>query len=429
MNEMTLVCGIFAVVLLFISGAPIWMSLSVSAMIMMFFENMAPNMVPITMISSVDSFTLMAAPFFIIAGSVMAKGGCSPYLFGIINTFLGRIRGGVAFSTVIVCVIYGAICGSTTATLAGVCAVCIPNMLDAGYSRRFSAGLISVSATLGQIIPPSLYMIVYGSLVNVDVGMLFLSGIIPGLICAGGLCVVALIKSPKVSEMTINTDPEYYSWSNRAKVFRKGLPALLMPVIVLGSIYTGIVTPTEAAALSCVYGIVICCFWYRSMDFKGLVSCVADAANTNAITFTMIAAAYLFALPLTMLQIPQRVCDMVVAANLEGTTLMLAVVAVYLVMGCFLDCMPILILVVPIVYPALLAGGVDLIQFNVVTIIAMQIGQITPPFGTSLYLTSKMADCPIDQLVRETWPYIISLVVCMLIMILFPGLSTFLPYL
>lgn len=421
------IIGVVVLAILFMTGAPIYVGLSSSGIVMLLLIGMSLSMGPLTVISALDSFTLLACPFFIIAGDIMAKGGCSPYLFGIVNTFLGRIRGGIAFTTVVVCVIYGAICGSTTATLAGVTAVCMPNMMDAGYSRKFSAGLIASSATLGQIIPPSLFMIVYSSMVNEDVGRLFLSGILPGLLAAASLCVVAFFKSPHVSEMTINTDPAYYSWSNRGKVFMQGLPALLMPVIILGSIYGGIVTPTEAAAVACFYGIFVCMFVYRSMSFKGLVKTIIGCANTHACTFTMIAGSYVFALALTLMEIPQNVSRWVVSMGFEGTPLIIGVAAVYLVLGCFMDCMPILILVVPIVYPALLAGGVDLVHFNVVTIIAMQIGQITPPFGTSLFLTSKMAETPVEDIVREVVPYIGALSVVLVICIFFPQISLFLP--
>lgn len=424
---MIIAIGVISIIVLFCIGTSIWMALSVGSVVMLMLLSMTTTMAPIIMLSSVDSFVLLAIPLFVIAGNVMAQGGLSPYLFAVVNSFLGRIKGGIAFSTIAVCVIYGAICGSTTATLAGASSICVPNMLKAGYTKRFTAGVISVSATLGQMIPPSIFMIVYGSIVSENVGKLFLSGIIPGLICAVAIGIVAYFKSPPVDKMNGSFAPETFSWHNRGRVIVKGFPALLMPVIILGSIYAGVVTPTEAAAVACVYGVLVCVFGYRSMNLKVISKALGDSVSMTAVVFVLVASAYLFALPLTILQIPQTVSQAVANAGLSGTSLIFAVTIVFLVMGCFLDSMPIMILVMPIIYPALLQGGVNLIHFNVITILAMQIGQVTPPFGISLYLTSKMVGCPIEQLMKETVPYLFALIIVLVILILFPQLSLLLP--
>ena len=426
-SSIVLLIGIMCILAYFASGSPIWIGLSIGSVAMILLDGLSTTFVSLTLLSSVDTFTLLACPFFVLAGNIMASGGLSPYLFNVVNSFLGRIRGGIAFSTILVCVIYGAITGSTTATLVGASTICLPNMLEAGYSRKFCAGLMSVSATLGQIIPPSVYMIIYGSLVGENTGKLFLSGIIPGLICAASLGVVAYLKSPKIEDMTINTDPAYYSWRNRGKVILKGFPALLMPIIVLGGIYAGVVTPTEAAAVACVYGLVVCVLVYRSISISSLKAAVKGAVVNTSVLYMLVATSYLVALPLTTMQIPQTVTRFVANSGLHGTSLIFAATAVFLVLGCFLDCMPILILVVPIIYPALQAGGVNLIHFNIVTIISMQIAQVTPPFGLSLYMTSRTADCPITDIIKEVWPYIIALCVVLVIIIFFPQISLLLP--
>jgi len=425
---MHLVIGLGLVVILFLLNVPIWAAMTTSSLYLILFELGKPaTLVPISILNGVDSFTLMACPLFLIAGNIMAYGGCSPYLFNIINSFVGKIRGGVAFCTVVVSIIYGAITGSTMATLAGVSSICLPNMLKAGYSRKFCAGLIASCATLGQIIPPSVYMIVYASLVSANVGELFLSGIIPGLCCGVAIGVVAYFRSPTKEDTVVAFDESTFTWGYRGNAIIKGIPALLMPLIVLGSIYSGICTPTEAGAISCIYGILVCVFIYRTMDIKTLTRSLKEAASSTSMIFMLVAASSLFAIPLTFAQIPQTVSRYVAGTGLHGTSLIIAVTLVYLIMGCFLDPMPIMYLVVPIVLPALQAGGVNLVHFNVVTIVAMQIAQITPPFGVSMYVSSKMVGAPIAEVVKEVIPYIAAMTVVLLLTIFFPQLSLMIP--
>lgn len=426
-SSVIILVGVLMIVALFITGASIWIALSAGAIFMLLSSGIPTAIVPVGVLNAVDAYTLMACPFFILVGNVMSRGGCSPYIFNIVNSFIGRIRGGVAFSTVIVCIIYGAITGSTTATMAGAAAICVPNMLDAGYSKKFCAALISASATLGQLIPPSVFMIIYASLVQENVGTLFLSGILPGLLCGGAIMVVAFFKSPKASEMTIAKDPEYFTWKSRGRFFAKGFPAVLMPLLVLGSIYTGVATPTEAAAVACVYGTVIAMFLYRGMDGKTLLQCLKDSVGTLAIMWGLVAAASLFALPLTMLQIPQAMSKFVADIGLGGNMLLCATVLLVLILGCFMDSTPILILVVPILHPALLANGISMVHFNVIMIVALQIGQLTPPFGLSLYLASNVVGCDIVDIIKEVWPYILVLTVTLFILIFFPQISLLIP--
>lgn len=416
------VLGFGALVLLFVSACPIWVALSVAAIILLVFGlGISGSIMPMQIFSQVDVFTMMACPLFLFAGNVMAYGGSSPYIFKVMNSFVGRIRGGMPFATILCSMVYAAITGSSTATLSGVSAICLPNMRKAGYSDRFTAGLMACSCTLGQLIPPSVLMIVYGTITQENAGTLFISGIIPGCICAGALAAVAWWKSPKVDKTKF--DPAEFTWSARGRAIAQGAPALLMPCIVLGSIYGGLMTPTEAGAMSCIYGLFISFFVYRGMKFKELKQSLVEASYSNSLVFTLCAGSLLFSIPLTYMQVPQAVANFVVEMGLGKLELTIAVAIIYLIMGCFLDPLPIVYLVLPIVLPSLKAVGVDLVHFNIITIIAMQIAQVTPPFGIALYMTAKVINVPVGQLIKEALPYLIAMIVVLLLIIFVPWFS------
>lgn len=421
--------GLLITLILFVIGVPIWVALAGGSIFLLLFSIATdPQMIPISFFGGIDSFTLMACPFFLIAGNVMAYGGTSPYIYNIINSYFGRIRGGIAITTVLMSMVYAAITGSTLATLAGVSTIALPNMIKQGYSRKFCGGLLCVCATLGQMIPPSVYMIVYGTLTQQNAGQLFISGIIPGIICGGILSIIAYFRSPKLNMEFINSlDPAYFSWASRGKFLFKGFPALVMPIIVLGSIYTGVATPTEAGSFAVIYGILISILGYRSMSFKDMVKAMKESATTNSMIFMLVPASLLFAIPLTFARLPQQLGEYVASLGLSGTEVMIATTILFLILGCFLDSLPVMFLTIPILLPTLQMAGVNLIQLNVITILAMQIGQVTPPFGVSLYVTSKVVEAPMMDVLKEALPYMFALVLCLILFIFVPEISLFLP--
>jgi len=426
-----LAAGLLLTVFLFVIGVPIWVALTGGSMFLLFFHiSTNAQMIPLSFFGGIDSFTLMACPFFLIAGNVMAYGGTSPYIYNVINSFFGRKKGGIAFTTVLMCMIYAAITGSTLATLSGVATIAVPNMLKQGYSKKFCGGLLAVCATLGQMIPPSVYMIIYGTLTQENAGTLFISGIVPGCICGLAIGAVAFLKSPEIDVEYINSlDQSYFSWGSRGKFFLRGLGALMMPVIVLGGIYSGLATPTEAGAFAVIYGVLISVFGYRTMTSKGLVKAMKESATTNSMIFMLVPASLLFAIPLTFARLPQQLGEYVASLGLSGTEIIVAVTILYLILGCFLDSLPIMFLTIPILLPSLQAAGVNMIHFNIITILAMQIGQVTPPFGVSLYVTSKVVGAPMVDVLKEALPYLFVLVVCLILFIYFPQISLFLPQL
>lgn len=417
--------GLLITVVLFLLGIPIWAVLSFGGIFLLLFDIGTPvTNIPLTFFGSIDSFTLMAITFFLFAGSVMACCGPSKYIYDVINPFFGKSRGGLAITSVVMCMVYAAITGSSTATLAGVAEVALPEMLKAGYSRQFCGGLLAASCTLGQMIPPSIYMIVYATMVQANAGVLFISGIIPGIICGLVLCVMAYFLSPKVLP---EENEAIYSWAHKRKAILWGIPAILMPVVVLGGIYTGVVTPTEAGGVAIVYSVLISTFLYRTMTWEAMKRSLISTATSNSMIFILVAGALLFANPITFAQIPQVVSEYITELGLNATELLFATALLFMVLGCFLDSLPILYLTVPILFPTLQATGVDLIHFNVIMILCMQIGQVTPPFGMAMYVASGVCKAPIGEVSRASMKYLVAYTIILVFIILFPDISTFLP--
>ena len=422
---MMFAAGLGILVVLVVIGLPIFIALVFAAVFLMQAAlDMPVTSVTLTMFGSIDSFVLLAVPFFLLAGNVMAYCGPARYIYDMVDSFVGHMRGGMAVTSVVTCMVYAAITGSTTATLAGVSALATPPMERAGYSRPFIAGLLAVSSTLGQMIPPSILMVLYGALALQNAGTLFMAGIVPGLLIGFALAVTGVALSRKLQA---TTRPRQ-NWSQRALASGRALPAVIMPVIVLGGIYGGVFTPTEAAAVACVYGILVALLVYRQITWTNFFhQAVRQAVGNSSMIFLLIAAALLLSQPLAFARIPQEIAGWTAAAGLSQMQLILLVVLLWLVMGMFLDTLPIMYLTLPVVLPALQAADVNLIYMNIVLVITMQIAQVTPPFGLSLYVASGVMEVSIVQVVRASLPFLGVLLICLAILIAFPQISLFLP--
>lgn len=274
------------------------------------------------------------------------------------------------------------------------------------------------------MIPPSIYMIVYATMVQANAGVLFISGIIPGILCGLVLCVMAYFFSPKVPP---EDNAVMYSWAHKKQAILRGTPAILMPVVVLGGIYTGVVTPTEAGGVAIVYSVLISTFLYRTMTWETMKRSLTSTATSNSMIFILVAGALLFANPITFAQIPQVVSEYIAELGLSSMQLLFATALLFMILGCFLDSLPVLYLTVPILFPTLQATGVDLIHFNVIMILCMQIGQITPPFGMAMYVAAGVCKAPVGEVSKASLKYLVAYTIILVFIILFPGISTFLP--
>jgi C4-dicarboxylate transporter DctM subunit len=417
-----LLFGIFFVLL--IIGVPISLCLAMASILSCLITGQIPSLVLVQkMFRGIDSFTLMAIPFFVFAGNIMARGGVSQKLVNLASAFVGKVHGGLAVVGTIACTFFGAISGSGPATTAAVGAIMIDPMEKAGYDKPFSAASIASSGTIGLLIPPSNNMVLYGAIAGASIGKMFLGGIIPGILMCVVLSAVEVVISKKRGYVGGND----VTVSGIVKAFKNGIWAILMPVIILGGIYGGIFTPTEAAAVAVFYGIIVSVLVYREIGLKEFIKVTYDSAKSTAAIMYLVACAHLFSYILSSEKIPQHFASAIVSVSDNLTVVVLIMMFALLVAGVFLDNAVAVVLLTPIFYPIIEALGGDLVYFGVLMVFALAIGQITPPVGLCMFVACDIAKIKLESLVKEILPFLVSLLVLLLVLCLVPPLITFIP--
>lgn len=359
--------------------------------------------IPQKIVGGCTSFTLMAIPFFVLAGNLMNGGGITKRLIRFCNALVGHIRGGLAVADVICAMFLGGISGSANADTAALGVALVPEMVEQGYDKDFSMGLTVAANTVGPIIPPSISMVVYGSLAGVSVGSLFLGGFIPGVIIGVVLSIMAIIyssvrKYPQTGKFSLRN-----LWSS----FRQAIVALGMPIIILGGVLTGICTPTEAAAIAVVYSFIVGFFVFRSFNMRSIYSILEDTIILSASIFVIIGFSNILAYLVAAEQMPQQICDWLLASTGNNKYIVLLIInVILLIMGMFLDPSASLILLTPILVPVAKALGIDLIHLGVVVVMNVTIGLTTPPVGTCLYIGASLADIPVMRLFKAMAPFL-----------------------
>ncbi|MCB1342868.1 MAG: TRAP transporter large permease [Pseudooceanicola sp.] len=413
--------GIAAFFLLMVIGTPIWAAMLLSGAVIILDMGLPMQAVVSNMYIAIDSWLLLAVPFFLLAGNMMTDLGLAGRLFRFIENLLGHLRGGLPATGVVTCAIFGALSGSSTATVVAVGSMLLPYMMRAGYDRRDALGVIAVSGTLGQMIPPSVYMILFATIAQLDVSKLFLAGILPGLVITVLLVATAVGLSwygkqelrPRASGQAI--------WNS----FLAALPALAMPGIVLGGIYSGVFTPTEAAAIAVGYVLVMSAiFEWKTFTFRRIVACFEGAVVTTTIIFIILGGATIFANALTFANIPQTFTAFMTSLPVSEHLAMGMILLLFITLGTVLDPVPILYITIPIVYPVVLALGYDPTHFAILTIACMMIAQVTPPVGMSLFALSGYFNVPIGVVMRGSLPYLGALLLSLILLWLWTGLST-----
>ena len=408
---------------LFIIGVPIAVSFGLGAAIVLIFHNALPvSSISNMMYGNLDHFTWVAVPLFVFAGNLMVRSNSAKALLDFIQAVLGHITGGIAASAVIACVFFGALTGSGAATIAAIGTLMIPRMREMGYSDGFSTGLISVTGTLGNLIPPSLFFIIYGMLVEKSIASLFMAGVIPGMLAAALLTVTAVIICKVKHFKTL----EPVNANARWKAFLYAIPALMIPVVILGGIYGGIFTPTEAATVACVIAI-LAGFWYKGMTWEAFKVASYDTLRVTSMLLFLICTATLLGKVLVLTGFPQILTKLVVAWELKPLAFIIGVSIVLLIMGVFMEGTPLLYVTLPIIMPCAITLNISLIHLGVVYAVAILIGQITPPVGIMLYVGSSIAKTPADVVIRGAIPFLIAMVVTLILVCAFPGISLFLP--
>lgn len=372
------------------------------------------------------SFPLLAIPFFVLAGNLMNTGGMTHRIFNVAHLFVGRIRGGLAHVNVLASMLFAGMSGSAVADAAGLGVVEIKAMKEAGYGARFSATVTAVSSTIGPIIPPSIPFVIYGSLANVSVGALFLAGIVPGALMGLGLMLVIAVVAKRQNLPLGSARPPMRTAMG---VVGAALPALAMPPLVLGGIFMGIVTPTEAAVVAAAYAFLLGRFWYRELSFKNLPDILWDSGRQTAQVMFIIAAAAPFGWVLIQQQIPNALLDVLFSLSTEPWAILLIINAVLLLLGMFIEGIAILIIAFPVLLPIITQIGVDPVHFGVIMVLNLMIGLVTPPVGLCLYVVSSISKVSLAAISAELWPYFIALLVVLGIVTFVPELSLWLPHL
>ncbi|WP_108658732.1 TRAP transporter large permease [Acuticoccus kandeliae] len=376
------------------------------------------EVVPQRLFVLIDSTSLLAIPFFILAGAIMERGGLSQRMIGLAESMVGHWRGGLAQVDVAASAIFSSLTGSSAASASATGSVMIPAMKRAGYPAGYAAALEASSAAIGPIIPPSIIMVVYGSLAGVSVGDLFLAGVVPGLLITLGLFVVNYIEAGRKGW----GGAQKATWAERLTAMRRAGAALITPIIIIGGILLGVFTPTEAGAVAVVYALVVTMFVYRSMSLPTLGRALADAALTTGIVGLIIAAAGIFGWVLALERVPMMIVGTVQALTDSPWIAVAIIVAFVLLIGCFVDVTAAVIVLVPVLHPLGMAYGFDPVHFGIILCVALVYGNVTPPVGLLLYLTARIADCSVTEVMRYQVPFYIVLSLALVLTILLPDL-------
>ncbi|MBQ3370350.1 MAG: TRAP transporter large permease [Mogibacterium sp.] len=377
------------------------------------------------MFGGLDSFPLLAVPMFVLSGIIMAKGGISRKIFDIFAYFFGRFTAGMPCAVIVTCLFYGAISGSAPATVAAVGSMTIPILIGLGYDKTFSTSVVAVAGGLGVIIPPSIPFIMYGMASGASVSDLFLAGIIPGLVIAALLMGYAVFFCKKNGEDKARIDAEIGKLHEKGflNVFKESFWAILSPVIVLGCIYSGITSPTEAAVISVYYALIVSLLIYKEIKFKDLWSILVEAIKTFTPILFILAASTAFSRVLTLMQVPQTVSSFILG-NFSSKVVILLVINVFLlVVGMVMDTTPAILILTPILLPIAQGIGMDPIQFGVIMVVNLAIGFVTPPIGVNLFVASALTDVPVMEIARKALPMIALFLVALLLFTFVPAFS------
>jgi len=414
--------GVFAALILI--NVPVAVSLGLATIVAIYATETVPLIVVAQrLFTATDSFPLMAIPFFMIAGALMEKGGISGRLIKFANALVGSMAGGLALVTVLASMFFAAISGSSPATVAAIGSIMIPAMVRQGYSKQFATATQASSGYIGVIIPPSIPMVTYGVVTGASIGGLFMAGIIPGVLIGMGLMLVAYFTSKKYGYV----GEKRASLKEIGLAFVDAIPALLMPIIILGGIYGGFFTPTEAANVAVVYGFLVGMFFYRELKLKDVPEVLKIAAISTAMVMLIIATASAFGLLLTREMIPIKIANYFLQITDNPLMLLIFINILLLVVGTFLETNAAIIILAPILFPVVVKMGIDPIHFGIIMVINLAIGMITPPLGVNLFVACGLTKLSIEEVIRANWKYLFASILILAIITYFPSLSLWLP--
>lgn len=414
--------GSFA--LLLVIGVPIGIALGAASLLAIaYVPFLGFDLYALGLVSGINSFTLIAVVLFTLAGSLMAQGGISRRLIAVADRAFGRAPGDLGTVTIMACLFFAAISGTGSATVAAIGLAMIPALVERGYDRAYSGAMVASAGGLGVMIPPSVVMIVYAVAAGVSVTALFMAGIVPGIVIALTLIVYNIFqrrKAPRQAESAARQG-SLLEALNQAKL------ALAMPIVVLGGIYSGIVTPTESSAVAVVYALVVSCFVYRELPLRRIPAIMLDSALLVSAVLVIIGASVAFGRIIALEKIPTELAQFVLSLTESRYVVLLAAIILLLVIGTFLETLAAIVILTPVLLPITTQLGIDPVHFGIVMIVALAIGFVTPPLGANLFMASQVGRIPFDRLARRILPWVVTMIVALLIIAFIPWLSLGLP--
>ena len=416
---------IFGILLvLMLTGMPISISLGLTVLSFLFTMTEVPlESVALKLFTGIEKFEIMAIPFFILAGNFLTHGGVAKRMITFATSMVGHWYGGLGLAGVLACALFAAVSGSSPATVVAIGSILLPAMVRAGFPNKFGAGIITTAGALGILIPPSIVMVMYSVATNTSVGALFMAGVVPGLALAATLGGVTWYRARKFD---YPRQPKA-SLAARVKAFRESVWGLLLIVVVMGGIYTGIFTPTEAAAMSAMYAFIVAVFVYKDMPLKDVPKVLLNSANMSAMLLYIITNAVLFSFIMTNENIPQALADWMLGHGLGVIAFLLAVNVLLLLAGNFMEPSSIVLIFAPILFPVAMKLGIDPVHFGIIMVVNMEVGMCHPPVGLNLYVASGITRMGITELTVAVWPWLLSMLVFLGMVTYWPALSLWFP--
>lgn len=409
---------------LMLTGMPVSISLGLTVLTFLFaFTDVPLESVALKLFTGIEKFEIMAIPFFILAGNFLTHGGVARRMINFATAMVGHWYGGLGLGGVMACALFAAVSGSSPATVVAIGSILLPAMVKAGFPKRFGAGVITTSGALGILIPPSIVMVMYAVATNTSVGALFMAGVVPGIVLALVLGGVTYWRARK------NHYPRLpkASWGERWVAFRQSAWGLFLIIVVMGGIYAGIFTPTEAAAMSAVYAFFVAVFIYKDMGLKDVPRVLLNSANMSAMLLYIITNAALFSFILTNENIPQAMADWILGHGLGTIAFLLAVNVILLLAGNFMEPSSIMLIFAPILFPIAMKLGIDPIHLGILMVVNMEVGMCHPPVGLNLYVASGITKMGITELTVAVWPWLLAMLGFLVVVTYWPPLSLWLP--
>jgi C4-dicarboxylate transporter DctM subunit len=409
---------------LMITGMPISISLGLTVLIFLFTMTAVPlESVALKLFTGIEKFEIMAIPFFILAGNFLTHGGVARRMINFATSMVGHWYGGLGLAAVLACALFAAVSGSSPATVVAIGSILIPAMVKAGFPKRFGAGVVASAGALGILIPPSIVMVMYAVATNASIGALFIAGIIPGIVLATMMGATTFYRAWKGN---FPRQPKA-SWSQRIKAFRDSMWGLFLIVVVIGGIYSGLFTPTEAAAMSAVYAFIVAVFVYKDLTLAEVPKVLLASANMSAMLLYIITNAVLFSFLLTHENIPLAIAEWMTSTGLGMIGFLLFVNIFLLLAGNFMEPSSIILISAPLLFPVAMKLGIDPIHFGIMITVNMEIGMLTPPVGLNLYVASGISRLGLTEMTIAVTPWLLTMLVFLIIVTYWPPLSLWLP--